>query len=1123
MRWVDSAGAVAMTAAGPASFDEFALPIGTVTFLLTDIEGSTKAWSSAPDAMGPAVARHYEILDAAVAAHGGVRPQEQGEGDSIVAAFARSSDAVRAAVDAQARLASEPWPPGVPKIAVRMAVHTGEAQLRNEANYVGQAIIRTARLRAIAHGGQVIVSQAARDLAIDQLGTEIELVDLGIHRLKDLARPEHVWQVTVPGTAERFPPLNSLDSTPNNLPSALSTFVGRHLEVEAVVRLVRGNRLVTVMGTGGAGKTRLAQQAAAQAADQFPDGAWWVELAPLAPDDVLREAAQILSLKDPASLVQKLRTQRMLLVFDNCEHVLEAVAPLIGHIVQSCPGVHILTTSRGSIDVPGEVTWKVPPLGLPVADRPISVERLAQFDAVRLFIDRAQRARPNFALNDSNGPAVAEICSRLDGLPLSIELAAARAKSLTPQQILAGLEHSLQLLTGGSRLVLPRQQTLEASIAWSHALLGPVEQVLLRRVSVFCDGWNLEAAESVCSDATLSDMAILDALERLIDQSLIAVSDDVESVRYRALETVRQYGITQLANAGEEAAILQRHAEHFVELARNWAPRCETSDEPIALSYLVPENANFAATLRWVRENRSAEEYSDLVSTLTPYWTNSSGSEVAGIAACTVALELLGENSVDHRIRMLRDRSECRSRLGLMILSFFDASACVELANASESPVPVGRARSSVAMLSFNQASGRELMAQAEDEMLAVGDQFGWVLAQNRKGSSAVFTGDAASLRRVLDDTRSAVTELGNPSLMFGWAVSEVMAAVATSNLVAAWAAIATVRRLKPTSIEAEAWEVMATAHFAEDDGRPATPIADLEALVARLTRLELLFIAAVAETWIAMSLIGEGEFDRARAFALERVSTPMPGFRRIDMLLFAVQCSLALGETALAEEQFSDATTGMGAEFAQADTIRWRTAALQLQSVFSLGRGELIEAEGSARRCLEVAVEHGYRREVIAAAELLVAVAAARGSWIDAARLAGFVSGRRDDWSLRMRLEPVATVFDGALESTRDALGGGSPSFDETSLAGYELSVDAFVEYVSRTHHDRGRATIGWASLTPTERRVADLVRAGKTNAEVARELLMGTETVKTHVSRVYGKLAVANRTQLAALPSES
>ncbi len=352
-----------------------ALPAGTVTFLLTDIASSTLQWQAAPGPMAAAVARHYELLDEAIAAHGGVRPEEQGEGDSVVAAFSRASDALGAALSAQRLLHQEDWSTPEP-VRVRMAVHTGEAQLRDDANYVGMAIIRTARLRNIAHGGQVLVSSASRDLALDQLGDQIALVDLGEHRLKDLARPERVYQLAHPDLPTTFDPLASLDAIPNNLPLHLSTFIGRQEELAALDALVTGNRLVTITGSGGAGKTRLALQAAADLADRFSDGVWWVELAPLATGaEVPRRAAAVGVREDGTTATAELVANRLagtasLLVLDNCEHVLDASAEVVGALLARCPELRVLTTSRTVLDVPGEVTWRVPPLQLPDPSEP---------------------------------------------------------------------------------------------------------------------------------------------------------------------------------------------------------------------------------------------------------------------------------------------------------------------------------------------------------------------------------------------------------------------------------------------------------------------------------------------------------------------------------------------------------------------------------------------------------------------------------------------------------------------------------------------------------------------------------------------------------------------------------
>ena len=447
---------------GTASAGGFVLPTGTVAFLLTDVEASTQKWEAEPDAMADAMERHEAILDAAVSAHGGVRPAAQGEGDSIVAAFSRGSDAVLAAAEAQRALTAQPWPTSTP-LLVRMAVHAGEARTATDGNYAGQAIIRTARLRGIANGGQILVSEPARDLVVDHLGDRMTLVDLGEHRLRDLARPERVFQVTGSGLSEDFPPLKSLDALRHNLPVQLSSFVGRVDEVATVADLIGANRLVTIVGGGGSGKTRLALQVAAELADRSQDGTWWVELADVRdPDLVVGTIASAIGVRSEMgagaadAFAHVLEELDMLLVLDNCEHLVGAVAQAVGTLLRGCPHVHVLATSREPLELPGEIAWRIPAMTCPAPDAaPLALAALSQFDSVRLFLDRAQHVRPGFTVDDTNAPAIAAICSRLDGVPLAIELAAARCRSMSPGQIFDGLTNVFRLLTGSSRCASP--------------------------------------------------------------------------------------------------------------------------------------------------------------------------------------------------------------------------------------------------------------------------------------------------------------------------------------------------------------------------------------------------------------------------------------------------------------------------------------------------------------------------------------------------------------------------------------------------------------------------------------------------------------------------------------------
>lgn len=478
---------------------------GTVTFLFTDVEGSTKLWEEAPEQMRLAVARHDEIASQVIEEGGGRLVKSRCEGDSIFAVFPLATDAIATACKLQVAFRKEDWPQKTP-LKVRMSLHTGEAQEREE-DYFGSAVNRTARLRAIAHGGQIVISLTTEELVRDTLRDGIGLRDLGSHRLKDLQRPEQVFQVLHPELPEDFPSLRSLDSMPNNLPQQVTSFIGREKEIADVLGLFKTTRLLTLTGSGGAGKTRLAMQVAADVLDDYDDGVWLVELAALTDPALVPQAvAQAMGVREEpgrailATLSDYLKPKQVLVLLDNCEHVLGACAQLCDHLLRQCPNLYFLATSREGLNIAGETTYRVPSLSLPDARVKPIPEVLGQYEAVRLFIERAQAAQPGFEVNDQNAPALAQLVTRLDGIPLAIELAAARVKALSVDQINQRLDDRFRLLTGGSRTALPRQQTLRALIDWSYDLLTPQEQTLLRRLSVFAGGWTLEAAEAVCSD-----------------------------------------------------------------------------------------------------------------------------------------------------------------------------------------------------------------------------------------------------------------------------------------------------------------------------------------------------------------------------------------------------------------------------------------------------------------------------------------------------------------------------------------------------------------------------------------------------------------------------------------------
>ena len=488
---------------------------------------------------------------------------------------------------------------------MRIALHTADAQLRDESNYFGQAVNRCARLRAVAHGGQVVLSKTTRDLVCDRLPEGVDLLDLGVHRLRDIGRPEHVFGLLHPDLPVGFPPLRSLGSLSNNLPSELTSFVGRGAELAEVGELLRQVRLLTLTGAGGCGKTRLALQAAASAMNGHLDGVWWVELArlenaALVPTAVIGAMGlRELPGRGPRdTLVQYLQARRALLVLDNCEHVLAACAELADGLLRACPSLTVLATSRASLRVQGETAWRVPSMSLPADAQRGSVEALRQSDAVRLFLDRARQVRPDFEITGANAPAIAHICEELGGIPLAIELAAARVRALASQQIAHRLGDRFHLLTGGSRTAMPRHQTLQASIDWSYELLSKGERALLRRLSVFTGGWTLDAAEQVCGGDGIDRYAVLDLLTGLVDQSLVTIGEQDAQLRYGSLESVRQYAAAQLAKAGEVQAVSERHLAYYVGLAERAEPEVLSAgrDDPV-LRRLATELPNLRAAL----------------------------------------------------------------------------------------------------------------------------------------------------------------------------------------------------------------------------------------------------------------------------------------------------------------------------------------------------------------------------------------------------------------------------------------------------------------------------------------------------------------------------------------------
>jgi predicted ATPase/class 3 adenylate cyclase len=601
------------------------LPTGTVTFLFTDIEGSTKLWEHAPETMEAALKRHDALLRNAIESRGG--RVFKTIGDAFCAAFASAHDALAAALAGQRTLNTETWDEALGAVRVRMGLHTGVVEARED-DYFGPAVNRVARLEAAGHGGQILLSLATQELVRDALPSGVRLLDLGEHRLKDLFRPEHIFQVAAPDLPADFPPLRTLDVLLTNLPAQPTPFIGRDRELAAVLGLLRREdvRLVSLTGAGGTGKTRLALQAAADVLDAYEHGVFFVDLAPIRdPDLVLPTVASTLGVKEEPdkalldTLKDHLRGRQMLLVLDNFEQVVKA-APMVADLLAAAPRLKVLVTSREVLRLYGEHDYPVPPLGLPEIRRKQTVAVLSQYEAVALFIQRAKAAKPDFEITEENAPAVAEICVRLDGLPLAIELAAARSRLLAPDAMLERLSNRLQALRGGARDLPARQQTLRGAIDWSYDLLDEDEKTLFARLGVFVGGWALEAAEAICGEGLPFD--VLDGLESLLDKSLIRYAESAGGeMRFTMLETIREYAGERLGQSDDDDAIQKRHTAYYLNWAEQFMALIAQQGLAAAVSRTNEEHDNLRAALGRSLEAGDAETALRMCMGLWEFWS----------------------------------------------------------------------------------------------------------------------------------------------------------------------------------------------------------------------------------------------------------------------------------------------------------------------------------------------------------------------------------------------------------------------------------------------------------------------------------------------------------------------
>ncbi len=759
-----------------------ALPTGTVTFLFSDIEGSTHLVQRLGERWPALLEEHREIVRGAIAGGGGAEVGT--EGDSFFAAFPTAGGALSAAAEAQRQLAAHDWPKEAP-IRIRIGLHTGEANLAGS-DYVGLDVHRAARIAAAGHGGQVLLSDTTRALVESILPEGVSTRDLGQRRLKDLSRPERIHQLVIDGLPSEFPPLKTLDATPNNLPIQLSSFLGRERELQEVEALLEKSRLLTLTGPGGTGKTRLSLQLGAREADRFPDGIFFIPLSLLKdPDLVPGTIAQELGLPDRgglspmAALIDHLRERRTLLILDNFEQVAEA-APRVAELLAASPGLAILATSRSVLRIYGEREYPVPPLATPDPRLHESPERLSQYESVALFIERAMAVKPDFHVTNENAPAVAEISSRLDGLPLAIELAAARINVLPPQAMLARLGDRLSLLSGGARDRPERQQTLRGAIDWSYDLLDEDERALFRRLAVFAGGARLDAIESFCPGDELKG-PILDGLGSLVEKSLLrqVAAGDGEP-RFLMLGTIREYALERLAESGRGEELRRAHARHFAALLEQAAPQLLGADKRRWLDWLEEDHDNLRAACDWSIETGDALMALNLIARAWRFW-QMRGYLLEGTDRARRALAL--PNVADFPV-LRADALEAAGGLAWWRGDFLEAianyEACLELRRGQGDHGAIAEAAYNLAFPLGGFAGdvadmprAKVLIDEAMSEWQSIGDELGVAKAKWLKGTLAWSDKRFHDAKEVLDEALPVFRRL-NETFMLGWSLFDL-------------------------------------------------------------------------------------------------------------------------------------------------------------------------------------------------------------------------------------------------------------------------------------------------------------------------------------------------------------
>lgn len=990
------------------------LPGGTVTFLFTDIEGSTRLLQQlGEDEYAKVLADQRRLLRFAFQAHRGHEVETQG--DAFFFAFPQAKDALAAAIIAQRDIIAHSWPVEG-SVHVRMGLHTGKP-LRAETGYVGMDVHRAARICAAGNGGQILLSQSTRDAVEKNLHERVTLQDLGEHRLKDLHRPEHLFQALHPELPSQFPPLRSLSVLPHNLPIQLTSFVGREREMVEVNRLLSITHLLTLTGAGGCGKTRLALRVGAGLLDQFRDGVWLVDLASLSDAELVpRTVASAFHLREQpdrgilATLIDYLQPKELLMILDNCEHLLSACAHLSDSLLRASPGLRILATSREDLGVAGELVYRVPSLSVPDPNRIPDLGTLVQQDAVRLFLERARFALPTFEITQRNARPVVELCRRLDGIPLAIELAAMRVRAISPRAILARLDDRFRLLTGGSQAALPRHQTLLAAMDWSYDLLSEKERVLLQRLSVFAGGFTPEAVEAICAEDGLDHHEVLDLLSHLVDVSLVLAEEQDGGMRYRLLETVRQYAQDRLLESEEPEALRGRHLSWYLAMAENAARQSRGPNEKIYLDLLEGELDNLRSALDWALRNDDVESGLLMAGTLRPLWYDR-GYLIEGRRWLEAFLSRSNHSPMPARAKALLASGTLARRQG-------------------------------------DTAAARPLLEQALEISRRLGDKQGIARSLNWLASLAASRGDLIVARSFFDESLVTWREIGDKAAI-GYVLSDLGEMLLGKDPTEA------------RTVFEESLELLRESEWKEGIAVPLVHLAGLAATHGNLTRARMLAeeslalsremghreLVSTALSYLGRIAAAEGDYDRAQSLLEERLaierelgSKSGTGFALTELGSLAQSQRDQVRARSLLEESLKLAQEINSKELMASSQIRLGHLAKT--------EGDLDRAADLYKKSLKLVVDLGNRVGLPPCLEGLAAVVTTKEQWGRAARLFGVSE------TLRVSLGIPVPPFNRPdrernIQLTRAAMG--EEAFMAAWAEGQAMKPEQAIEYAAR------------------------------------------------------------------------